>query len=74
VGIYSITVHTSGFQAVERTHVSVSVQQELKLDLSLKASINETTVIVNGGELPLQRHRTPPLARPSRKDRSITCR
>jgi hypothetical protein len=54
VGIYTITARASGFQPVERAHLSVSVQQELKLDLSLKTGIDQSTVVVTTGQLPLQ--------------------
>jgi Carboxypeptidase regulatory-like domain/TonB dependent receptor/TonB-dependent Receptor Plug Domain len=54
VGVYTVTARAAGFETVERKHLSLSIQQELKLDLSLKVGGDENTVDVTAGQVVLQ--------------------
>jgi hypothetical protein len=54
VGNYTVSARLTGFETVERTHLSLSVQQQLKLDLSLKVGGDQNTVTVTTGQLVLQ--------------------
>ncbi|MBB5330301.1 carboxypeptidase-like regulatory domain-containing protein [Tunturiibacter gelidoferens] len=54
IGTYTIKVQAAGFQSTERTHLSISIQQEFKLDLSLGVTGDVNTVSVTTGQESLQ--------------------
>lgn len=54
IGTYTLTVTQSGFDTVERTHLTVSIQQQLSVPITLKAGSVSQSVEVSSSEPILQ--------------------
>src|SRR6516162_3091628 len=48
IGVYSITVEREGFQRVTRSHVTLDVQQQVKVDVTLVPGQVTQTIEVTG--------------------------